>query len=167
METIENKVANSGLVTLDMEERKPHWDIVGFDLADVLFQGLVLREKDFRAFVESHDWGQYADKCVHVHCSADAIVPTWAYMLISTRLAGIATVCIFGSANELRTELWRAFVRDLDLSEFASKRVVVKGCSDEEIGPTVYVELTTRLMPVVKSLMFGEPCSTVPLFKRK
>jgi len=163
---IVNKVAQSGLITLDLEEMKPSWEIAGFDMAAVLYEGLVLREKDFRAFVQGHDWGAYRGKYVHVHCSTDAIVPTWAYMLLSVTLAPIAALCIFGTRETLETMLWRQAVGELDLELYKDKRVIVKGCSNEHISETIYMELAARLQPVVRSLMFGEPCSTVPLFKK-
>ncbi|MEZ4720381.1 MAG: DUF2480 family protein [Flavobacteriales bacterium] len=167
MEEIENKVAKSGLITLDLEEQRPDWQIVGIDIAVALFEGLVLREKDFREFVAHHNWEAYRDKAVHIYCSADAIVPTWAYMLMATQLADVAVKTIFGSESELKLELWRDFICSIDLSEYQDQRVIVKGCSDEAISESIYVELSMLLTPVVKSLMFGEPCSTVPLFKRK
>lgn len=167
MEEIENKVAKSGLVTLDLEEQKPDWQITGIDITSALFEGLVLREKDFREFVTSHNWESYRGKFIHIYCSADAIVPKWAYMLIATKLSGVASKCIFGTETELKLELWREFIRQLEIEEFRDQRVIVKGCSDEAISESIYVELSMLLTPVVKSLMFGEPCSTVPLFKRK
>lgn len=166
-EIIENKVAKSGLITLDLEEIKPKWSIVGFDMSTALFEGLMLREKDFRAFVKEHDWEAYQGKHLYIHCSTDAIVPTWAYMLIATRVSGIAASCVFGSEADMKTALWRQFIQSLNLETYQDERVIVKGCSDEEIDETIYLELTSRLTPVVKSLMFGEPCSTVPLYKRK
>jgi hypothetical protein len=167
METIENRVANSGLLTIDLEEVKPNWSIQGFDIAQTLFQGLALRENDFRAFVSDFDWSQFEEKSVFIFCSADAIVPKWAYMLIGTQLSGIAERCIFGIESELKTQLWRDWIKDLSLDEYHDKRVVVKGCSKETISESIYTELAMKLTPVVKSLMFGEPCSTVPLFKQK
>ena len=167
MEGIENKVANSGLVTINLEELKPNWKLAGFDMANVLYQGLVLREKDFREFVKTNDWTAFQGKSVFVYCSVDAIVPTWAYMLIATALSGIFESSVFGSKQMLETQLWRKVIQAIDLEIYRDKRIVIKGCSDEAINETIYMELTSLLIPVAKSLMYGEPCSTVPLFKRK
>lgn len=164
---IENKVTSSGIVTIDLGALKPNWELAGFDMADVLFQGLVLREKDFREFIKTNDWTVFQGKAVYVFCSVDAIVPTWAYMLIATALNGICERCIFGSKAALTIELWRSVIKGLTIEEFHDKRVVIKGCSDEAIDETIYMELTSLLVPLAKSIMFGEPCSTVPLFKRK
>lgn len=166
-ELIENKVAKSGLITLNLEELKPNWEIAGFDLASVLFEGLLLREKDFREFAAGHSWSDYKGRHLRVYCSTDAIVPTWAYMLIATKVSGIVASCSFGTLEELQTKLWRAFIQDLDTATYSDQRVIIKGCSNEAISETIYMELTAKLTPVVKTLMFGEPCSTVPLFKRK
>jgi len=162
-----NKVANSGLITLDLEESHPHWEVVGFDMADVLWEGLVLKESAFRAFVKDNDWTSFNGKSVFIHCSTDAIIPTWAYMLLATALEPFASLCIIGSEEDLQLALWRKFIEGLDLSIYTDQRVIVKGCSDTLIPETVYLELSTKLKPVVRTLMFGEPCSTVPIYKRK
>lgn len=166
-EAIENKVANSALLTINLEELKPHWDMVGIDIANNLYEGIVLREKEFRAYVSEHDWSQYKSKSVFIYCSVDAIIPTWAYMLMAVSLSDVASKLVFGSKADLELELWRDVIATLDLDRFAEKRIVVKGCSDEEIPTTIFVELVTKLTPIAKSLMFGEPCSTVPLYKAK
>lgn len=166
-ELIENKVAKSGLINLNLEELKPDWKIMGFDISQALWQGLVLREKDFRAFVADFDWIKFENAHVFIHCSADAIVPTWAYMLLSTAMQPYATRVIFGSENDLKIALWREWIQKMNEEDYRDQRIIIKGCSDEEIDETIYVELTLKLMPLAKSLMFGEPCSTVPLFKRK
>ncbi len=165
MEGIENKVAKSGLITLDLMELMPNWAIVGLDISEQLVEGLMLREKDFRAWVSNINWNKYSGASVHVYCSTDAIVPTWAYMLIANKLAGIADKIHFGTRPELRTQLWLDFVQNLNVKDYEEMRVIIKGCSDEEIHESVYLNLTAKLTPVVKSLMFGEPCSTVPIFK--
>ncbi|HAW19431.1 DUF2480 family protein [Salibacteraceae bacterium] len=167
MEEIENKVAKSGLLTIDLEALKPDWKIMGFDMSDVLYEGLVLREKDFRSFVKSMDVEQYRGAQVYINCSTDAIVPTWAYMLIGTTLSGVAIHSISGTESQLKAKLWESFVETLDLSQYEGQRVIVKGCGDENIPISAYINLSDRLTKVVKSLMFGEPCSTVPLFKQK
>jgi hypothetical protein len=166
-EIIENKVAKSGLITLDLEEMKPNWRIKGFDIEQALWQGLALKEKDFREFVKAHDWEAYANTEVHIYCSAEAIVPTWAYMLIATALQPIANRVIFGSKDDLKKALWRNWVSAINTVGYEDCRVIIKGCSKEQIDASIYVELTAKLTPVVKSLMYGEPCSTVPLYKKK
>lgn len=163
---IENKIQKSGLVTLDLEELKPNWDVVGFDMADVLWEGLVLKEKDYREFLKSNDWSAYSGKSVFIHCSTDAIIPTWAYMLLTDALRSHAENIHVGSEPSLNHMLWSDFVRELPIEEYRDTRVVVKGCSDEAIPNDVYAQLSSKLLPIVKSLMFGEPCATVPVFKR-
>lgn len=167
MDAIENKVAKSGLITLDLEERRPQWDIRSFDLEPYLFESLVLREKDFRAAMETVNWSEYNGAFVHVFCSAEAIIPLWAYMLVASKLSGSCEHALVGSRLELKLWLWRTWVRELDITPFTDQRVILKGCSKEQIHESIYMELTERLQPVVKSLMFGEPCSTVPVYKKK
>ncbi len=164
---IENKVAKSGLITLDLEELRPAWNVMGLDLVDSLWEGMALKEKDFRLFVQEHDWSQYNDAAVYIHCSTDAIIPTWAYMLIGTHLQNVSSYSIVGEKKELEQMLWLEWVRKLDLAKYEDQRVILKGCSDEAIPESVYLALTSKLTSVVKSLMFGEPCSTVPVFKKK
>tara|TARA_B100000809_G_scaffold39561_1_gene34613 strand:+ start:541 stop:1056 length:516 start_codon:yes stop_codon:yes gene_type:complete len=162
-----NKVVNSGLVSFNLEEYFPEGDRVVYDLKDNLFQGIILKEKDFRQFLKEHDWEQYQNKHIAITCSADAIIPTWAYMLLAVKLEGIANAFVFGSLEQLEILLFTRVLNKLDFSVFQDERVVIKGCSKIEIPTTIYVDLTERLKPFVKSLMFGEPCSTVPLFKKK
>ncbi len=165
--TLVNKIAASGLITLKPEEWAPTDLPETFDLKDYLFMEQILKEKDFRASVKSHDWNQYQGKTLCIFCSADAIIPSWAYMLITSMAAPIATEVFFGSPEEwIRKQLIR-HIENLDISPYTDQRVIIKGCSDRlSMGPDIYVALTARLLPVVKSLMFGEPCSTVPVFKR-
>lgn len=165
-EEIVNKVATSGLVNLDLSEFAPSDDIVRFDLKDLLWQELVLKEKDFRTFVKSHDWEQYNNKAVAVFCSADAIVPDWAFMLITASLTPFAKRVYQGTADQLRETLYLEHIRTIDAASFRGARVVVKGCSDEKVPTAAFVELVSVLQPVVKSLMYGEPCSTVPIYKQ-
>ncbi|ODS84703.1 MAG: hypothetical protein ABS46_02950 [Cytophagaceae bacterium SCN 52-12] len=165
-EEIINKVAASGLVSLDLEEFYHHGERVVYDLKDNLFQGLILREKDFRAFLKEHDWSAYEGKNVAVTCSEDAIVPTWAYMLLTLQLAPYAHMVVFGSREELDSKLFFDALSRIDVESFRDKKVVVKGCSKYPVPVSAYVEITRLLKPVVQSLMFGEPCSTVPLYKR-
>jgi hypothetical protein len=166
MDEIVNKVAASGLVTIDLEELYPAGDRVSIDLADQLWQGLALREKDFREWILSHDWHQYKGKHVAVYCSVDAIIPAWAYMLVSSSLSDYAATVVHGNVSELELVVFRCMIDALDLSEYRDKRCVVKGCSKLPVPHSAYSHLVVRLRPVVRSIMFGEPCSTVPVYKR-
>jgi hypothetical protein len=165
--TIVNKVAQSGLITLDLEELMLPGERVLFDLKPWLFEELILKEKDFRAHVAEHDWTQYKDKYVAVTCSADAIVPTWAYMLAAVHLQGHAIKIVFGDLAVLETELFQEKISQLNPDDFKDQRVVIKGCSVKQVPVAAYLELTAFLTPLVKSIMYGEPCSTVPVYKRK
>ncbi|HVW12299.1 MAG TPA: DUF2480 family protein [Mucilaginibacter sp.] len=166
-ENIVNKVAQSGLITLDPAAFYPQGERVVYDIKDNLFQGLILREKDFREFVKNHDWAQYEGKNVAVTCTADAIVPAWAYMLIANRMAPYAKDVVFGDKEVLETVLFEKSMAGVDLEQYRDQRVVIKGCGEIDVPVSAYVELTKRLTPVAKSIMFGEPCSTVPIYKRK
>jgi len=166
-ENIVNKVAQSGLVSVDPASFYPPGERVVYDIKDNLFHGLMLREKDFREFVKDHDWAQYAGKNVAITCSADAIVPTWAYMLLANRMAPYAREIVFGNIDTLETILFEKALTVLDVEQYRDKRIVIKGCGDVAVPNSAYIELTKKLTPVVKSLMFGEPCSTVPIYKRK
>lgn len=166
-ENILNKVALSGLVTLDPAAFYPPGERVVYDITDNLFHGLILKEKDFREFVKGHDWAQYTGKNVAITCTADAIVPAWAYMLLANRMAPYAREVVFGDTAVLETVLFEKAMIGADLEQYRDQRVVIKGCGDTEVPTSAYVELTKRLTPIVKSLMFGEPCSTVPIYKRK
>ena len=166
-ENIINKVAQSGLVTLDPAQFYASGERVVYDITDNLFHGLMLREKDFREFVKTHDWTQYEGKNVAVTCTADAIVPAWAYMLLANRLAPYAREVVFGDAEVLETVLFVKEISRMDVEQYRDQRLVIKGCGDIPVPVSAYVELTKKLTPVAKSLMFGEPCSTVPIYKRK
>lgn len=166
MDEIVNRIANSGIVNLDLEDYLSDIAFAEIDLADQLWQGLALREKDFRAWIGGHDWKTYHNKVVALHCSADAIVPAWAYMLVSASLSGIAQSVQMGSLNIAKERYVISRIEDLVETDFTDSRVVVKGCGDEGFSPAVYMALTSKLQPVVKSLMYGEPCSTVPVYKR-
>ncbi|GAB3577008.1 DUF2480 family protein [Spirosoma luteolum] len=161
-----NRVAGSGLVSLDLETYYHPGERVVYDLKDNLYMGLMLREKDFRAFLKEHDWTQYAGKNVAITCSEDAIVPTWAYMLLTLQLQPYANTVVYGSLTDLEEKLYFDAIAQLDPDDYRDARVVVKGCSRVPVPTAAYVELTRRLRPVVQSLLFGEPCSTVPLYKR-
>ena len=166
-ENIINRVATSGLITLNLEDFYTKGERVVYDIKENLFQGMMLKEKDFREFIKTHDWTQYKDKNVAILCSVDAIVPTWAYMLLATKMAPYANQFVFGSLENLETVLFVKAFANIDIARYADQRIVVKGCGDIEIPVSAYVEITKLLTPVVKSIMFGEACSTVPVFKRK
>ena len=162
-----NKVAGSGLIEINLEEYYTSGERVLFDIAPCLFQGLILREKDFREFVKNHDWSQYKDKHVAITCSADAIVPTWAFMLVSSALSEMAASIVFGNLNDLDNVLFERSLSTLNVEEYKDAKVVIKGCSNLPVGTHAYVRLVELLRPVAKSIMYGEPCSTVPVYKRK
>lgn len=166
-ENIVNKVAASGLITLNLEQFYDHHERIVYDIKENLFHGLMLREKDFREFIKTYDWSAYQHKNVAVICSVDAIVPTWAYMLLASKLRPFANEVVFGSLELLESVLFTKALSKLDLSVYRDARVVVKGCGDLSVPVGAYVEITNLLSPVVKSLMYGEPCSTVPVYKRK
>jgi hypothetical protein len=166
MDEIVNKVAGSGLVTIDLEEFYPKGERVVLDIKDQLFQGLLLREKDFREYIKQEDWNKYNDTYVAVTCSVDAIVPTWAYMLLASALEPYAKKVVFGTAETLETVLYDELLRGMDVQQYKDARVVIKGCGHLPVPRAAYVELTRLLRPHVKSIMYGEPCSTVPIYKQ-
>ncbi|ARS36566.1 DUF2480 family protein [Pontibacter actiniarum] len=165
-EEIVNRVAQSALVTLNLELLLHPGERVVYDIKDNLFQGLILREKDFRAFVKEHDWSQYAGKNVAIICSVDAIVPTWAYMLLASKLQGHANYYVFGDLEALEQALMQEAIAKVDIEEYRDAKVVVKGCGSEPVPTYAYVEVMRKLLPVAASIMYGEPCSTVPLYKK-
>jgi len=167
MEQIVNKVAESGIITLDLEQFYPKGEIGVFDMKDHLFMGLILKERDFRTALQNLDWEQYKDKNVAVTCSADAIIPVWAYMLVATYLQPVAKEIIFGDENTLIQTIISKNLSTIDTSEYTDKRVVVKGCGEIKIPDAIYMEVTAKLRPVAKSIMYGEPCSTVPIYKKR
>ena len=163
-----NKVAESGLVTIDLEKYLPAKDsITVFDLKDFLFMGMILKEKDFREALKKHDWDQYRDKYVAITCSADAIIPVWAYMLVTTYLQPVAKETLVGNEKELYKNIFLKNISSINAAEFDSSRIVLKGCGETPIDDFAYAEATRVLLPVAKSIMYGEPCSTVPVFKKK
>lgn len=166
-ENIINKVAQSGLISFDLADLYPAGERVVYDIKDNLFHGLMLRERDFREFVKGHDWASYTGKHVAIGCSADAIVPTWAYMLLSSKLAPYAASVVFGSLETLETILFENALSKLDLEKYRDQRIVVKGCGDIAVPVSAYTRITVMLEGIAKSVMYGEPCSTVPIFKRK
>lgn len=166
MQTLTNKVAASGIITLKLEDHWPTAPFATFDLKDYLFMELILKEKDFRQAVKEHDFSQYEDKILLVFCSADAIIPNWAWMLVASAAAPYASEIYQGTEEEYLRYHYRRTVAELPAEDYAGKRVVVKGCGDKAVPASAYLDVTARLRPVVKSLMFGEPCSTVPVYKQ-
>ncbi len=167
METIINKVAESGIITVDLAAYMPQdAEMVSFDLKPFLFREMILREKDYRAALLEHDWEQYRNKHVAIHCSADAIIPMWAYMLASSYLQPVGQSVQFSTLADLKKALFLQQITTIDNNQYADKRVVIKGCGDTPIPEAGYVAITEKLRPVVKSLMYGEPCSTVPVYKK-
>lgn len=166
MEPIVNKVSQSGLITIDLEMFHESEARMSLDIKDQLYMGLMLKEKEFRDFIKSNDWSIYRGAIVNVFCSTDAIVPTWAYMLISNKLSGIAKSVFFGTQAEYDTMHYLSAIDAMDLESYKDQRVVVKGCSKYPVPVSAYVHLTEKLTPLVKSIMYGEPCSTVPIYKK-
>jgi hypothetical protein len=164
-EEIINRVANSKLVTLDLEEYYPKGKRIVFDLASWLIEGLVLREKDFRAQVKAHEWSQYKDTFIALSCTTDAIIPDWAYMLITIHLEPFSNKIVLGNLEALETAIYQDIIQNLDISSFKNKSIIIKGCSKKPVPSSAYVMITHKLKPVVKSIMFGEACSSVPLYK--
>ena len=164
---IVNKVAESGLITINLEDFYPEGERVVFDMKDHLFEELLLKEKDFREFVKTNDWVKYRDKFVAITCSNDAIVASWAYMLIAASLKPYAKKIVFGNLETLETVLFHDALSKINREDYRDQRIIIKGCSDKPVPVSAYVELTSLLQPVVKSIMYGEPCSTVPVYKSK
>ena len=167
MEGLVNKVAESGIITLDLEKFYPSQELMELDLKDFLFMEMLLKEKDFREKLEAADWIQYNGKIVAVHCSTDAIIPMWAYMLVSSKLKGVASEVYFGNKSTAIEKAIEKNILSIHEEEYKDKRVVVKGCGEIEIPSSAYLMISQKLIPVVKSLMYGEPCSTVPVYKQK
>ena len=166
-DTIINKVTESGLITIDLEKYYPANEVIIFDLKGYLFMELILKEKDFREALKVIDWKNYANKNVGIVCSADAIIPPWAYMLVASYLQPFASDVVMGDEEEVHKTVFLKNIRGIDLNEYCDQRVVVKGCGDKKIGEFAYMEITKLLRPVAKTIMYGEPCSTVPVYKKK
>ena len=162
---IKNKIAESGLINFDIATLLPKGSRIGIDLKDFLFQEMILKEKDFREKIAAIDTEKYKDAFVYIYNSADAIVPLWAYFLITAKLTGFAKKIVFGNKEDLEVLLMHNSIQTYDFTEMMGKRVLVKGCTDENIPVNAYIELVEQLKPLVKSLMFGEACSNVPIFK--
>ena len=166
-EPIVNKVSESGLISLDLETYYPRGETAIFDLKDYLFMGMILKEKEFREALKNIDWEKFRNKNVAVTCTADAIIPVWAYMLVASYLQPVAREIVMGDEQELHKTIFLKQLAQINLDEFANQRIVIKGCGETPIGEFAYMEITKLLQPVAKSIMYGEPCSTVPIFKKK
>lgn len=168
MEGFVNKVAESGILTIDLAKYIAAEDeIKDFDVKPFLFREMILREKDYRSALQSYDWETYRNAHVAVFCSVDAIIPVWAYMLAASYLQQVGALSYFGKREEYKKYLLLQKIVSIDKSEYTDKRVVIKGCGDVSIPDEAYVAITQHLLPVVKSLMYGEPCSTVPIYKKR
>ena len=165
-EVFVNKVSESGLITLDLEDFYPKEETAVFDMKDYLFMGLILKEKDFRETLKSLDLLVYKGKNIALTCTADAVIPVWAYMLVAAYLQPIANQLVFGDSDFLHKTLFLKNIAKVDVANYEDKRVVIKGCGELPISETAYVAITALLLPVVKSIMYGEPCSTVPVYKK-
>jgi hypothetical protein len=162
-----NKVAESGIITINLEQYLPTTEYVDFDIAPFLFMGLILKEKDYREALKQHDWTIYSHKIVCIHCSADAIIPQWAYMLATMYLQPVAKDVQFGSKQVVQNIYLKNAIAQIDATPFTDQRIVVKGCGDVQLSDDAYIAITYKLLPVAKSIMYGEPCSTVPIYKKK
>jgi len=165
-EGIVNKVANSSLVNIDLEDYYPRGKRMQIDLSETLFQGLILREKDFREWIQTHSWDQYSEAYVAVECSADAIIPVWAYMLVAAQLESFAKRIVFGNLEDLETAVYADIIANLDISSFEDQRLIIKGCGNLPVPRAAFLMLTIKLRPIAKSIMYGEACSTVPIYKK-
>lgn len=161
-----NRVTMSTLTTFDLEDLYVEGDRAVLDIAPVLYMGMVLREKEFRQWVKEHNWEHYKNKLLAVMCSEDAIVPTWAYMLIAAKLQSQAKMFVFGTPQELESTLYQQALLKLNPEDYKGAKLVIKGCSNKPVPVSAYVELTRLLSPYAASIMYGEPCSTVPVYKR-
>ena len=166
-EEIINRIANSPLINIDLEELYPAGRRVLFDIKDWLFEGIILKEKDFRESVQQHDWSQYQDAYVALTCSEDAIIPSWAYLLLSAELTPYAKKVVVGNLELLETSLFQEIIQHIDISEYQDKPIIIKGCADKPIPASAFSFLIERIQPIAKTIMYGEACSTVPLYKRK
>lgn len=162
-----NRVAKSPLITLNLENYYPSQPIRELDLKQFLFKELILKEKDFRESVAAFDWSDYKGHHICIICSADAIIPVWAYMLVASEAEGQVEGVFWGSSEEYLRYHYRTFIDSFDVAPYEDKMIVIKGCSNKPVPASAYMDLTRKLRPVVKSVMYGEPCSTVPIYKKK
>ena len=161
-----NKVANSGIKTINLEKFFPEGAMMSWDIKQALFMEMVLKEKDFRTYVKEFDWEQFKGANVAIYSSVDAIIPTWAFMLLSTKLNGIAKNIYFGTPESMENDLWAKQIENEDWQQYAGDRIVIKGCGDVFVSPSAYMKITEKLLPIAQSIMYGEPCSTVPIYKK-
>jgi hypothetical protein len=164
---IVNKISNSKLINIDLEEFYPDGERVLFDIKDWLFEGIILKEKDFRASVKNHNWSSYKNACVALTCSEDAIIPSWAYLLLASELAVYAKKVVVGNLELLETVLFLEVIQNLNIEPFKDKPIIIKGCAQKPIPSSAFTMLIQKLQPIAKTIMYGEACSTVPLYKRK
>lgn len=168
METpLVNRVANSGIITINLEDFYPQEEMVMFDLKDYLFKELILKEKDFRASLKDYPWQDLDGKILLNYCSTDAIIPVWAYMLIASYASPYASDIYQGTTEEYLKNHYKTVLSKLDINSYENQRIVIKGCSNKPVPPSAYADITGKLQPIVRSIMYGEPCSTVPIYKRK
>lgn len=167
MDEIINKVEKSGLITLDLEDFYPKEPRMLFDLKDYLYEGLVLREKEFRENLSKLDWKMYENAYVAVTCTSDAIVPSWSYLLIANSLTGVAKLISFGTLEDLERDIFTEIIDKMEVDSYKDKKIIIKGCSRKPVPQNAYLQLIQKLKPIASSLMFGEACSTVPIFKKK
>ncbi len=165
-DTLINRVASSSLITIKLEDFYPTDPIVLFDLKDFLFQGLILKEQDFRNALKEYDWESCRNAYLCVHCSTDAIIPTWAYMLVASYACDVVKEVWYGNRDEFLRAYYRNKIHSIDPSVYQDAKLVIKGCSDKDVPPSAYLDITAWLKPVAYSIMFGEPCSTVPVYKK-
>jgi len=166
-EEIINRIANSNLTTIDLEDFYPKGNRIVFDIKGWLYEELILREKDFRESVKNHDWSQYQDSYVALTCSSDAIIPSWAYLLLTVELTPFAKQVVVGDLPLLETVIYQDIINQIDISDYQDKPIIIKGCTNKPIPSSAYTLLIQKVKPVAKSVMFGEACSTVPLYKKK
>ncbi|NAS31738.1 DUF2480 family protein [Flavobacteriaceae bacterium R38] len=166
-EGIVNRVAQSKLITFDLEDHYPEGKRTSFDIKDWLFEGFILREKEFRDFAKNHSWDQYEGQYVALHCSSDAIIPAWAFMLVASYLTPHVKQMVIGDSEQLETAIYQNIINQLDFSYLKDQPVIIKGCSNKPIPQNAYIMLIEKIQPIAKSVMYGEACSSVPLFKRK
>lgn len=162
-----NRVAQSGLITIKLEEFYPEDQILEFDLKPYLFQGLILREIEFRKALKEIDWSVYKGAYLSLYCSSDAIIPTWAYMLVTSYASPFVKGISYGSKDQFLQSYFRSKIREINPEDYRDAKIVIKGCSDREVPVSAYIDITSHLMDYASSIMYGEPCSTVPVFKKK
>jgi len=167
MSDIINRVAQSKLITFDLEDYYPEGKRCIFDIKDWLHEGLILKEKEFRAQVSEFDWSQYKDSYIAISCSSEAIIPGWAYMLLSSKLQPFAKKVVVGNLEDLESAIYQPIIENLDISSFEGKPIIIKGCTNKPVPINAYLWITSKLQPIAKSVMYGEACSSVPLFKKR